>query len=75
MSAEYIECLRKHLNSNEAFLAAKQENLAKIECTIKYLKKVYENNRIFIENEILRENLEKRIDILEEWKILWNAAT
>ena len=49
--------------------------MAKIECTIKYLKKVYENNRIFIENEILRQNLEKRIDILEEWKILWNAAT
>ena len=74
MSAQHIEYLRRHLNY-EAFLTAKQENLAKIESTMKYLKRVKENNRIFIENEILRENLEKRIDILEEWKILWNAAT
>ena len=77
MSAQHIEYLRRHLNSNEAFLTAKQENLAKIESTITYLRKIKEENEAFlqqIEYEVLKNGIDNRIDILEEWRILWNAA-
>ena len=76
MSAQHIEYLRRHLNY-EAFLTAKQENLAKIESTITYLRKIKEENEAFlqqIEFQFLRNGINNRIDILEEWRILWNAA-
>ena len=75
MSAEYIEFLRRKLNSKEAFLEAKQRELVTIESTIKELKEIKEDNKEFLqqkEYDFLKKGLEERINILEDWKILWN---
>ena len=64
------------MTSNE-FLAAKQKQLAGIDSTIDELNEISQSNGAFLqqrEYRFLREDLDKRVTILEDWKILWNQT-